>query len=126
MEEEIKLAIEARRNAYCKIYKVGALLKMKSGKYYTGCNIDNQGILSICAERVAFCKAISDGEFDFDYLIVVGSKPDSEVLDRCLPCGYCRQFMSEFVDRDFKIYNYYDEKLECFSINDLLPQPFSL
>lgn len=126
MEEEIKLAIQAKKNAHCDIYKVGALLKMKSGKKYTGCNIDNQKIQAICAERVAFCKAISEGEYDFDYIIVVGSNPDSEKLDRCLPCGYCRQFMSEFVDEDFKIYVYYDRKLESFSIKDLLPEAFSL
>lgn len=126
MEEEIKLAIKAREKAHSNIYKVGALLKMKSGKMYTGCNIENQYIQSICAERVAFCKAISEGEFDFDYIIVVGSEPDSEVLDRCLPCGYCRQFMSEFVNECFKIYAYYDEKLESFTISDLLPEAFSL
>lgn len=126
MEEEIKLAIKSREKAHCNIYKVGALLKMKSGKVYTGCNIDNQGILSICAERVAFCKAISEGEFDFDYIIVVGGEPNSDKLDRCLPCGYCRQFMSEFVDKDFKIYTYYEENLESFTISDLLPEAFSL
>lgn len=125
MEEEIGLAIEARKRAHCDLYWVGACLKMKSGKVYTGCNIDNQGILSICAERVAFCKAISESEFDFDCIVVVGGKPDSEVLDRCLPCGYCRQFMSEFVDKDFRVYSYYDGKLECFTIQDLLPEAFS-
>lgn len=126
MEEEIKLAIKAREKAHSDIYKVGALLKMKSGKMYTGCNIDNQHIQSICSERVAFSKAISEGEFDFDYIIVVGSEPNSERLDKCLPCGYCRQFMSEFVDEDFKIYTYYDEKLESFTISDLLPEAFRL
>ncbi len=123
MEEEIKLALEARDNAHCKIYKVGAALKMKSGKIYTGCNVDNQGIQSICAERVAFLKAISEGEYDFDYIIVVGGNP-GEKLEKCLPCGYCRQFMSEFVNSDFKVYNYYDNKLECFTINQLLPEAF--
>ncbi len=126
MEEEIKLALEARDKAYCKSYKVGALLKMKSGKTYTGCNINNQGIQSICAERVAFAKAISDGEFDFDYIIVVGADSNSDKLDRCLPCGYCRQFMSEFVDSDFKVYVYYDGELEAFSMEELLPQAFNL
>lgn len=124
MEEEIKLAIKAKGNAHSTIYKVGAVLKMKSGKCYTGCNIDNQHIMSICAERVAFSKAISEGEKDFDYIIVVGSNPNSDKLDRCLPCGYCRQFMSEFVDENFKIYAYYDGKLEEFTLEDLLPEAF--
>ncbi|MBP3463583.1 MAG: cytidine deaminase [Clostridia bacterium] len=126
MEEEIKLAIEARDKAYCKTFKVGAALKMKSGKIYTGCNINNQGIQSICAERVAFAKAISEGEFDFDYIIVVGGDTNADKLERCLPCGYCRQFMSEFVKSDFKIYAYYDGKLDCFSIEQLLPDAFNL
>ena len=104
MEEEIRLALKARDNAHCKIYKVGVALKMKSGKIYTGCNVDNQGIQSICAERVAFLKAISEGEYDFDYIVVVGGNPGDEP-EKCLPCGYCRQFMSEFVNSDFKIYN---------------------
>ncbi len=123
MEEEIKLALKARENAHCKIYKVGAALKMKSGKIYTGCNIDNQGIQAICAERVAFLKAISEGDYDFEYIVVVGGNPGEEP-EKCLPCGYCRQFMSEFVDSDFKIYTYYDNKLECFTINQLLPEAF--
>ena len=123
MEEEIKLALKARENAHCKIYKVGAALKMKSGKIYTGCNIDNQGIQAICAERVAFLKAISEGDYDFEYIVVVGGNPGEEP-EECLPCGYCRQFMSEFVDSDFKIYTYYDNKLECFTINQLLPEAF--
>ena len=123
MEEEIKLALKARENAHCKIYKVGAALKMKSGKIYTGCNIDNQGIQAICAERVACLKAISEGDYDFEYIVVVGGNPGEEP-EKCLPCGYCRQFMSEFVDSDFKIYTYYDNKLECFTINQLLPEAF--
>lgn len=123
MEEDIKLAMAAREKAYCKIFKVGAALRMKSGKTYTGCNIYNQGIQSICAERVAFAKAISEGEYDFDYIVVVGGEDE---IQRCLPCGYCRQFMSEFVTMDFKIYTYYDNKLECFTINQLLPEAFNL
>ena len=107
MEEKIKKALEARERAYCKSFKVGALLKMKSGKEYTGCNINNQGIQSICAERVAFSKAISEGDLDFDYIIVVGGSTRAHHLDKCLPCGYCRQFMSQFVEKDFKIYTYY-------------------
>lgn len=126
MEEQIKKALEAREKAYCKSYKVGALLKMKSGKEYTGCNINNQGIQSICAERVAFSKAISEGEYDFEYIIVVGGNADAKELDKCLPCGYCRQFMSEFVDKDFKIYAYYNGNMDCYTMEQLLPEAFDL
>lgn len=126
MKNEIKKALEAREMAHCKSYKVGALLKMKSGKEYTGCNINNQGIQSICAERVAFSKAISEGENDFEYIIIVGGDSTSEKLDKCMPCGYCRQFMSEFVDKDFKIIVYYDGKVEEYTISDLLPEAFNL
>lgn len=126
MNEEVKKALEARERAYCKSYKVGALLKMKSGKEYTGCNINNQGIQSICAERVAFAKAISEGERDFEYIIIVGGDSSSDKLDKCLPCGYCRQFMSEFVDKNFKIKVYYDGNIDEYTIDQLLPEAFNL
>lgn len=124
MEEEIKKALEVRKNGYHKTYKVGALLKMKSGKEYIGCNINNQDLQSICAERVAFSKAISEGERDFDHIVIVGGEINSEVLDKCVPCGYCRQFMSEFVSKDFKIIVYYDNKIETYTIEQLLPEAF--
>ena len=105
LNEEIRIAKSVRKNAYAPYtkYFVGCCLKAKSGKLYSGCNIENHGIQAICAERVAFTKAISEGEKEFDYIVVCGgSKLDS--LENCLPCGYCRQFMNEFVDNNFKIY----------------------
>ena len=127
MEEQIKMAIEARKNAYAPYsnYLVGACLKTKTGKMYAGCNIENNGIQSICAERVAFCKAISEGERDFESIVIVGGK--TEVLDFAHPCGYCRQFIQEFVDESFKIIVYKtDSEINTYSINDLLPNRFSL
>lgn len=107
-------------------YHVGAALVCKNGKIYTGCNIENHGIMSICAERVAFTKAISEGEKDFDYIIVCGGK-DLNNLDNCLPCGYCRQFMSEFVDTNFKVYALGpNNEITPYSMNDLFPNNFSL
>ena len=124
----INEAKKARQNSYSphSNYMVGACLKTKSGKLYTGCNIENDGIMSICAERVAFCKAISEGEHEFDAIAIVGGPKDTNNLDICYPCGYCRQFMSEFVDRDFKIYivDTNDNTVNCYSINDLLPHSF--
>ena len=107
-------------------YHVGAALVCKNGKIYTGCNIENHGIMSICAERVAFTKAISEGEKDFDYIIVCGGK-DLNNLDNCLPCGYCRQFMSEFVDTNFKVYALGpNNEITPYSMYDLFPNNFSL
>ena len=126
MEEEIKLALNVRKLAHARKYKVGAVLKTKNGKCYTGCNIDNQGIQSICAERVAFAKAISEGETEFESILVVGGDIHKEKLDHCMPCGYCRQFMSEFVDDEFKIYCYDGEKVYSYVMKDLLPNSFKL
>lgn len=107
-------------------YHVGAALVCKNSKIYTGCNVENHGIMAICAERVAFTKAISEGEKDFDYIVVCGGKDLSD-LETCLPCGYCRQFMSEFVDDNFKIYSLGpNDKITAYSMKDLLPHNFSL
>ena len=123
LQEVISKAVEVRENAHHNNFKVGAVLKMKSGKMYTGCNINDKDILSICAERVAFSKAISEGENDFEYLLLVGGPTDG-FLEKTLPCGYCRQFMTEFVSPDFKIYVYYNERLEDFTLGELLPNAY--
>lgn len=124
----IEIAKSARLNACANStnYFVGACLVTKSGKYFSGCNIENDGIQSICAERVAFVKALSEGNNEFEYIVVVGAPKDSTVLDNCLPCGYCRQFMRQYVDNNFKIYCYHDDKIDEYSINDLLPHAFGL
>ena len=128
LSSEIEIAKNVRKNSYAPYskYYVGCALKSKSGKLYSGCNIENDGIQSICAERVAFSKAISEGEKEFEYIVVCGgSRLDS--LENCLPCGYCRQFMNEFVDKDFKIYAVLeDESIKEYSIQDLLPHSFKL
>lgn len=125
IKEEIMLATDARTRAYAKHsgYTVGAALRCKNGKIYYGCNIENAGIQSICAERTAFAKAISEGERAFEYIVIIGGQQD-KAPERCLPCGYCRQFMSEFVDKDFKIYTVYDKKVEEYTMEELLPYGF--
>ena len=83
--------------------------------------------MSICAERVAFTKAISEGEKDFDYIVICGGSKLEHLADNCKPCGYCRQFMSEFVDKDFKIYSLNEnDEMKEFSMGDLLPHSFKL
>ena len=125
LKDDIILATNARTRAYAKYtpYTVGATLKTKSGKRYTGCNIQNHAIQSTCAERVAFLKAISEGETEFESITVIGG-PKDETAEQCLPCGYCRQFMSEFVDDDFKIYTVYNQKVEEYTLKELLPHSF--
>ena len=126
IEPLIQIAKEARKNAYTPYsnYKVGCALLAKSGKIYSGCNVENDGIMSICAERVAFTKAISEGEREFETILVVGGK---EKLIYTTPCGYCRQFMSEFCKRDFPVFMCYEEdKIEQKTLEELLPNNFNL
>ena len=123
--QSCKSAFEASYAPYSN-YHVGAALVCKNGKIYTGCNVENHGIMAICAERVAFTKAISERDNDFDYIVVCGGR-DLNNLEDCLPCGYCRQFMSEFVDNNFKIYALGpNDKITDYTIKDLLPHNFSL
>lgn len=129
MDEQILKAIEVRKNAYAPYskYQVGACLKTKSGKLYAGCNIENNGIQSICAERLAFAKALSEGETEFESIVIVGGKEGQDKLDIAMPCGYCRQFMQEFVENDFKIIVYQTEKnKQIYTMEELLPHSFIL
>nr|WP_042145596.1 cytidine deaminase [Paucisalibacillus sp. EB02] len=101
-QELINNAIEIRERAYVPYskFKVGAALLTKSGKVYTGCNIENAAYpVSLCAERVAIFKAISEGETEFVELAVVA---DTE--RPVPPCGSCRQVMSEFFESEMNIH----------------------
>jgi cytidine deaminase len=91
-EELIALAAAARERAYAPYsrYAVGAALLGKSGRAYTGCNVENASYsLTLCAERVAVFKAVSEGEREFEAIAVVTSNAGS-------PCGPCRQVLAEF------------------------------
>ena len=127
--EDIELAKNARLKAYSPYsnFQVGAALRTKSGKVYIGSNIENHGIQGICAERTAFAKALSEGEREFESITVVGSPKGEECTEKCMPCGYCRQFMSEFVNKDFKICVVDKENnVDEFTIDELLPHSFKL
>ena len=126
-KEDIELAKKARLNAHSPYsnFEVGAALRTKSGKVYLGCNVENHGIQGICAERTAFVKAISEGEKEFESITIVGANKGEEPKEKCMPCGYCRQFMSEFVDNNFKICVIdKDDNVEEFTISELLPHSF--
>ena len=125
-KEDIELAKRARLTAYSPYgsYYVGACLRCKDGTTYLGCNIENHGIQSICAERTAFLKAISEGEREFASIAVVGAPIGVKPSTKCLPCGYCRQFISEFVDDDFKFILEEDGEIITYTLDDLLPNRF--
>lgn len=134
MNEELvtKLINEAKeianRNFCCSHsgFTVGASLLTNEGRIYNGFNIENDGIQSICAERVAFSKALSEGDSKFACIAVVGKKLNSKLFSKTLPCGYCRQFMSEYADKNFLIYTYDDEenKIYKYTLEELLPESF--
>lgn len=126
LDTMIQVAKKARENSYSpySVFKVGCALLAKSGKIYSGCNIENSGIMAICAERVAFSKAVSEGEREFEAILVVGGKNE---LIYTTPCGYCRQFMTEFCSNDFPVYMCYEnDKIEKLTLEDLLPHSFEL
>lgn len=122
-EELLKKAKEVALNAYAPYseFKLGAALLTKSGKIFTGCNVENASYgLTICAERTAIFKAVSEGEKDFDEMIIY---VDSDVL--FTPCGACRQVIREFSD-DMKITIVSKDKIIESDIQELLPLSFKL
>ncbi len=127
-EELIGNAMAAMKNAYSPYseFCVGAALLTKKGKVYTGCNIENSSYSATnCAERTAFFSAVKNGERQFSAIAVVGGKK-GRVENYCFPCGVCRQVMSEFCDKDFKIYLYNGVEIKVYTLEELLPQSFEL
>lgn len=120
-------AQEARKKSYSPYshFCVGAALLTKSGKVYTGCNIENASYTPTnCAERTAIFKAVSEGERDFDAIAIVGGK-ESDKGGFCAPCGVCRQVIAEFCDKDFKIILGNEDKFEVHTLDSLLPLSFT-
>jgi cytidine deaminase len=118
----IATAKQARENAHVKFsnFKVGAGLRASSGKIYGGCNVENATYgLTVCAERVAIFKAISEGERKFDAIAVV---TDTDALT--LPCGACRQLIWEFCGDVPVILSNLRGKTETIQMSDLFPKPF--
>jgi cytidine deaminase len=118
----IDLGNEARKRAYAPYshYPVGAALRTKTGRTYTGVNVENAAYpQTMCAERVAVFKAVSDGEKEFDAISVVTDNGGS-------PCGGCRQVLAEFgldtivlmADKDGKL-------VKESTVGDLLPEAFT-
>lgn len=121
----IETAIAAKENAYVPYshFRVGAALLTKTGKIYSGCNIENAAFTPTnCAERTAFFKAISEGEHEFEAIVVNG-----DADDYLFPCGVCRQVMLEFCDpKEFRVIvakNTADYKE--FTLAELIPGAFN-
>ena len=123
-KELIRMALKAREGAYAPYsdFLVGAALRAEDGRVFTGCNVENSSFgATICAERTAFVKAISEGTMEFEAIAIVSS--DGEAW----PCGICRQFMKEFCDDDFKIITGDDEdSLKVYTMEEILPEGFRL
>ncbi len=133
-DELVKKAIEMTNRSYAPYshFHVGAALLAKDGSVWTGCNIENAAYgPSNCAERTAVFKAVSEGVLEFEAIAIAGGPEDQNgkpvIQDFCPPCGVCRQVLSEFCKRDFKIIlvNAKGEQ-KIFTLGELLPQSFSL
>ena len=112
-------AIAAQEKAYSPYskFKVGAALLTKEGKIFTGCNIENVSYgMTICAERTAIFKAVSEGFTDFEAIAVSASSNEA-----IYPCGACRQVLAEF-NTKIEIFVNHDEK--NYTLLDLLPKSF--
>ncbi len=123
-EDLIEQAIEIRKHAYVPYssFPVGAALKTKSGKIYTGCNIENASYpVSCCAERVAIFKALSAGEREFVEMAVA-----ADTKRPVPPCGSCRQVMSEFFPKEMKVHlTNLQRDVKTFTMDELLPFSFA-
>lgn len=123
LEEKLLAAATAvRENAYAPYsqFLVGAALLGKSGKIYTGCNMENQAYpVGLCAEQAAFAKAISEGEKNIIAIAVVTASSNGS------PCGKCRQTMAEFCSAEVPvILSDLNKSIRQFSVGELLPHAF--
>ncbi len=125
----LQQAADAMTRAYSPYsgFTVGAALLCADGTVYTGCNIENASYTpTVCAERTAFFKAVSDGKRDFTAIAVVGGK-DGNSTAPCSPCGVCRQVMAEFCPPDFAVVLAKEDGSPVrYTLEQLLPLKFSL
>jgi cytidine deaminase len=122
MNKLMEAALAARANAHAPFsnFKVGAAIEDETGRIFTGCNVENATYgLTICAERVAVFKALSEGARKFTRIAVAA---DTGVLTP--PCGACRQILWEFCgDAELTLVNL-QGKTETFRLKELFPRPF--
>ena len=123
----MEAAVAARQFSYSPYsgYRVGAALLGKSGKIYTGCNVENASYSPTnCAERTAVFKAVSEGEREFTAIAVAGGAGDT-VDPACTPCGVCRQVLAEFCAADMPVILGTPENLRVLTLGELLPFAFT-
>lgn len=126
MENEVLIsyAKKAMGNAYAPYsgFSVGAALLTTEGEIFTGCNVENASFgATICAERCAALKAISEGSTSFEKIAIVSS---SNNLTH--PCGICRQFLSEFMEDGKVVLIDSDEIIHEYTLEALIPFAFNL
>ncbi len=121
-------AISAMKAAYAPYsgFMVGAALLTTEGKIYSGCNIENSSYsVTVCAERTALFKAVSEGKRNFQMLALVGGK-NGVIQNGITPCGVCRQALAEFCGPDFPILLITGtDAFTRSTLGELLPQSFS-
>lgn len=127
LDRLVEYAKEAMKSAYAPYshFYVGAALMTSSGEIYKGCNIENASYTpTVCAERTAFFKAISDGKKEFAAIAVAGGK-DGVLSSPAAPCGVCRQVMAEFCRPDFIICIADENGYKKYTLGELLPLSFT-
>lgn len=125
----IELALSAREKSYCPYsgFAVGAALLCQDGTIYTGCNIESSAYApTICAERTALFKAVSEGKRDFICMAVAGGHQNADVLPITTPCGVCRQVMMEFCNpQTFLVFCASSpDNYKAYTLAQLLPKGF--
>lgn len=125
--ELIEIARQSAKNAYTPYshFCVGAALLASDGTVYTGCNIENSSFgPTICAERTAFFKAVSEGVREFSAIAIVGGR-EGDFSNYAPPCGVCRQVMREFCSSDFRvILGKNDDEFLALTLEEILPYSF--
>ena len=121
--ELMDIAEQAAKHSYSPYsrFPVGAALECSDGTVYTGCNVENAALGStICAERTAACKAVSEGHTDFVRIAIWG-----EGKNWCMPCGACRQFLSEFSTDMEVLCAKAGGRYVSYKLRELLPHTFN-
>jgi cytidine deaminase len=124
LERLLRAAGEARTRAYAPYskFRVGAAILAEDGTVFSGCNIENSSYgLTICAERVALFKAVSEGSVNFNALALV-----TDTDEPVMPCGACRQVLAEFNPRMVVVSGTIQGKSASHKLSELLPEPFGM